>query len=524
MATTYDELPYESNPYLWTHPDRLATIAILFGMNPPPPDRCHVLELGCASGGNLIPMALELPHSHFVGIDLSHRQIEDGRKIIAALGPKNIELKTLSILDAGAELGPFDYIISHGVYSWVPAEVQDQMLAICAQNLTPNGVAYISYNTYPGWYMRRMIRDILYYHARQFAGVRERVQQARSLLEFLAQSVVLREGSVYPSLLKGAVEVFRKQSDTYLLHEYLEEVNEPVFFHQFVERAATKGLQYLADARFTLTLPGSYAPAVEHTLRQLAADRLHREQYLDFLHNQAFRRSLLCRSSVSLSQEPQPGRLPLLQFASSVQPVSPKPDIFSTVPEAFRRSDGATPSVSNPLLKAALLQLTEVWPQTMTFDVLLDAARARLGQTLAHDPPTRERDAQTLRAGLWNGYVAELVALHLVPPPCGPATSVRPVASPLARYQAETASRVTTLRHEVVDLNPLDRQLVRLLDGSRDRAALVEAVTELVVTGALVITQPDGLVLTDAARVRGLLYATLENHLALLGRWSLLVG
>jgi methyltransferase-like protein/SAM-dependent methyltransferase len=517
MATTYDELPYESNPYLWTHPDRLATTALLFGMDPPPPDRCRVLELGCASGGNLIPMALELPNSSFVGIDLSQRQIDDGQKIIAALGPKNIELKALSILDAGAELGPFDYIVSHGVYSWVPAEVQDKMLEICAQNLTPNGVAYISYNTYPGWYMRRMIRDILYYHARQFADARERVRQARALLEFLAQSVFVREGSVYPSLLKGAAEVFRKQSDTYLLHEYLEEVNEPVFFHEFVERAAAKGLQYVADAKLTVTLPGTYTPAVEHTLQQLAADRLHREQYLDFLYNQAFRRALLCRSHVTVSEEPRSDRLDSLQVGSPAQPVSPKPDIFSTMPESFRRGDGVTPSVRDPLLKAALLQLAEVWPRTMAFEALLDAARSRLGQVPA-------ADAQTLRAALWNGYVAELVELRLGPPPCVPATSACPVASPLARYQAETASRVTTLRHEVVDLNPLDRQLVRLLDGTRDRAALVEAVTELVVTGVLVVTQPDGVVLTDAARVRGVVNSTLENHLGMLARWSLLVG
>src|SRR5262249_26849889 len=103
-ATSYDELPYESNPFLWTHPDRLATIARLFGLQAPPVDHCHVLELGCASGGNLIPMAVNLPQSRFVGVDLSARQIADGQKVVSALGLTNIELKPISISDVDADL------------------------------------------------------------------------------------------------------------------------------------------------------------------------------------------------------------------------------------------------------------------------------------------------------------------------------------------------------------------------------------------------------------------------------------
>src|SRR5262249_50612084 len=106
-ATSYDEVPYESLPFAQTHPDRLATVATLFGMRPAPADRSRVLELGCAAGGNLIPMALALPQSRFLGTDLSGRQIADGQKVVGALGLTNIELKHLSIteVDAGAARG-----------------------------------------------------------------------------------------------------------------------------------------------------------------------------------------------------------------------------------------------------------------------------------------------------------------------------------------------------------------------------------------------------------------------------------
>jgi cyclopropane fatty-acyl-phospholipid synthase-like methyltransferase len=138
-STPYDLVPYDNFPSAQTHPDRMATVAILWGLEPPAVDRCRILEIGCAAGGNLIPMAVGLPQSSFFGIDLSARQIADGQRVVTELGLKNIELKQIDILDVSPEWGEFDYIICHGIYSWVPATVQDKILDICQQNLSPNG-------------------------------------------------------------------------------------------------------------------------------------------------------------------------------------------------------------------------------------------------------------------------------------------------------------------------------------------------------------------------------------------------
>src|SRR5262245_44196078 len=164
LLASYEEVPYESKPISSSHPDSLATMAMLYGLQPPPLPSCRILELGCAGGGNLIPMALTLPNAQFVGIDLSPRQIADGQATITALGLGNIDLRALSILDVGPDLGTFDYIISHGVYSWVPAAVQEKILAICRDHLAPGGIAYISYNVYPGWHLRGMVRGMMLYH------------------------------------------------------------------------------------------------------------------------------------------------------------------------------------------------------------------------------------------------------------------------------------------------------------------------------------------------------------------------
>src|SRR5436309_1556438 len=81
----------------------------------------RVLELGCAAGGNIIPLAARNPNASFIGIDLSSAQVESGRARIAQLGLSNIELRCESFSDAAAPDAAFDYIVCHGVYSWVPA-------------------------------------------------------------------------------------------------------------------------------------------------------------------------------------------------------------------------------------------------------------------------------------------------------------------------------------------------------------------------------------------------------------------
>src|ERR1700742_1272227 len=195
----YDEIAYPSYPFPQTHPDRLATLATLFGLQPAPIDKCRVLEIGCGDGANLIPMALMLPESEFVGVDLAAHPVAKGQKMAGALGLRNVTLQQLDIADLSASFGQFDYVIAHGVYSWVPAEVRDQLLAICKANLSPQGVAYVSYNAYPGSHLREMIRGMMQFHTRETCGADDRVNQSRALIRFLAQSQ--SESDLYETIL-----------------------------------------------------------------------------------------------------------------------------------------------------------------------------------------------------------------------------------------------------------------------------------------------------------------------------------
>ncbi len=243
---SYDVIPYPGIALPETLPSNLGMVATLFGMSPPPVEHCRVLELGCGSGGNLVPMADAYPEATFVGIDLSERQISQGLEPVCALGLQNIALRRLSILDVGSDFGQFDYILCHGVYSWVPAEVRDKILAICRDHLSPNGVAYVSYNTYPGWRMREIIRDALRFHTQPISDPAARIRQARAILDFLTESIPTAEGA-YRMIFKTESDILRDSPDGYLFHEHLEDVNDPIYFQQFVAQAKAKGLQYLAE-------------------------------------------------------------------------------------------------------------------------------------------------------------------------------------------------------------------------------------------------------------------------------------
>jgi hypothetical protein len=254
-------------------------------------------------------MASAWPGSSFVGIDLSAAQIADGQMRAAAQALTNIQLKVLNIMDVTESLGQFDYIVCHGVYSWVPPAVQDKILNICATQLTFNGVAFISYNTYPGWYIKKVVRDMIYYHASQFAEPLEQVRQARWFLEYLAGCVIPESGSTYPTNLRSAAVFLREKSDSYLLHEFLDDFVQPVYLHEFVSRAAALKLRYFADARIPPMYTADLSAEAIQILAQLTSDPIRSEQYLDFLRRQSFRRSLLCHAKMNPSARPLYERL-----------------------------------------------------------------------------------------------------------------------------------------------------------------------------------------------------------------------
>ena len=463
MSTLYDEVLYPNAPFAQTHPDRLATLAILFGMDPSPIPRCRVLELGCGDGANLIPMAFENPAGQFLGIDAAAVAIRAGNREIASLGLANIRLEHLDIMDAGPELGTFDYVIAHGLYSWVPQPVRDKLLALAKATLAPHGVAFVSYNALPGGRIRQMFREMMLFH---LGGAREldpRIRGAREIVQwFMACQAGLGESGLLPAQVKSIME--RRQERLY--HDELGEVYDPVYFQEFLAHAARFGLQFLAEASYFDMQPGSLPDAIVAEIDRVAGgNRIVRDQYFDFMKCRMFRQTLLCHHTIVLPEAPLAARLPSLYAASSAKPVSVKPDLTSGVVEEFRGGRGAAVTTAHPLTKAVMLLLAEAWPQTLSVPDLLAAA-----SSLAGEPAGPECLAHILLAT----YSAGVVELHAQPPRCVARVSQFPAASELARSQARRGRLITTTRHATVEVaDEKVRALIALLDGKHDFAALV---------------------------------------------------
>ena len=468
MQTIYDDLPYPGAPYVQTHPDRLATLATLFGMTPAAVDRCRVLELGCGDGGNLIPMAFGLPESRFTGVDLAGSAVARGQQLIGQLGLANIQMEHLDLMDLGPSFGEFDYIIAHGLYSWVPPQVRERILEICKSHLAPCGVAFVSYNAYPGGHLRDAIREMMLFHTRHTAGAREQVTQARQLLEFLVHAHP--EQDPYSVFLRSELQSFLGRKPEQFYHDELAEHNHRFYFHEFVRDASRHGLQFLSEARLLSTQTGAFPPDVVATIGAFSQnDELVRQQYLDFLKLRSFRQSLLCHAGIPLEPVTDPALVMTMSAASEAQPASSDPDLSSTSAVEFKYPSGGTMSTNHPLAKASMLHLGRLWPRTIPFHELLQVART-LGRR--NTAPLTE-DAAWLSDMILKLYAANFLELHVHQPAFAAEPSERPAASLLARLQVQTSSTVTSLRHFSVEVaDGAARQLLLLLDGTRNREQL----------------------------------------------------
>jgi hypothetical protein len=413
-----------------------------------------VLELGCGDGGNLIPMALALPGATFVGIDAAPKAIARGQGLVAELGLENVELEARAIEALSPAARSFDYVIAHGVYSWVPATVRDRLLAVAGDALCDAGVAYVSYNALPGGRLRQALRDMLVFHTAELADARERVAQARALLRFLVDGAPGEQG--LGALMRAQAEGMLARSDATLLHDELAEVNDALYFHEFAAHAARHGLQYLAEADFFEMQIGAASEPAAQALMGIE-DPVRREQYLDFLKGRMFRQTLLCRAGLAIDRTPRPEVIERMAVSTQAEP---RGEPGADGAQAFTGPTGSTLTTDHPLVIDALKRAADAWPAALWVGDLLG-------------PDATPADRRALCDALLRSYAANLVALHVHPPRTASTPGDAPRATALARHQARAGETVTNLRHASVRIeDDLGRRLVTLLDGSRDRAAL----------------------------------------------------
>lgn len=511
LRASYDEAPYESYAHPRSAPGQLASIAWLFGLETPDVDSARVLEIGCAAAGNLIPFAAAHPRASVVGIDLSPVQVAQGRERIRALGLDNVELLEGDIAHVDlAPLGPFDFIVCHGVYSWVPNDVQDAILAVCRSLLADVGVAYVSYNTYPGWKAKEIVRDAMLLSVDDSAGPSEKVDRARRMVEFLDD--VAQPDSVLARTVADHRALAAVSGDYYLLHEELEAFNTPCYFRDFVRRARGHGLEYLAEAQPENMFANNYGPqAVDHLREVAGGDHVLLEQHLDFVVNRSYRQTLLVKAerAEQISRTVDRNRNRRLHVAARLQPITGR-TVLDDSNQHYGADGVAAVAAFDPAVKAALDVLSARWPWTCSWQELRAAVLTRLASSGVDAPA----DVDVRIDGLLEVLITRGHARYRLEPVFQRAASTpvrldEPVRRTAELTRDDSESFVFNHWHESVPLSPLDRHLIPLLDGNHDRDALLDAMVDLVRQNVIRIDRDDE-ELVDENEIREILAGEID--------------
>jgi methyltransferase-like protein/cyclopropane fatty-acyl-phospholipid synthase-like methyltransferase len=520
-TNTYDDVPYPSHAYKTSSPEAVGGVAKVFGLDPVLPEKARVLELGCASGGNIIPLAERYPDSEIVGIDYSKVQIDAAEATIKSLSLKNITFKCESILDFDTKGKPFDYIIVHGIYSWVDKEVQNKILEICGDCLSDNGVAYISYNTLPGWNAVRTIREMMLYHCQNFDDNDTKLAQAANMLKFVSDSIP-NENSTYKKTLESEIKTLEKADRNYLFHDHLEANNEPCYFHDFATNAAKNKLSYLGDSNISTMFIGNFTPSAAEKLGAIN-DIVRQEQYMDFVSNRRFRSTLMVKAGTQVNRNVSIERLENLQLIPNLAIVIEKAgDLEDGKPvDKLKLQDMNNPEVTATLtgeeVCSCYREMIAVAPKTLTLKEIVTRVTKKYNY---NDKELREKLDTTLLMLLFKG----LITVSYGTSDFTSVISKKPKVSDLTRLEARTKQMLANQVHAPIRLRDDQRVILQYLDGNNNLNAINKAVKEHISKGELTVSIEGKPVSADSAQIDETIQDYVTDNLTFLSRNALLVA
>ncbi len=352
----YEELPYKCRPVEWTAPERLALASLLHGGPRQSLDTYRVLELGCSNGANLLPQAFYRRHGRFVGIDRACTHLEAAESSRTELGLTNIEFINCDIDEAENRLvGEFDYIIAHGVFSWVPHHTRDALLRLCAKRLCPGGLLYVNYNAKPGWKIRGMVRDFLLAQTVAASSLRARAESARDVAAKIV-SALPKDEHVYSTLIANEFQFVYDSDPCYVAHEYLAPENHSYWRSEFMTLVGSHGFNFVADADFNYS-SGRISPDL---LRRLDDERITGHTVQDTVDLLCYRQlhSAILTSPGFVKRPPDAHDISNLFIASCLSPC----ESTSEGHAMFEHPCGYRVEVTTHVMQTAFTTLERLWP------------------------------------------------------------------------------------------------------------------------------------------------------------------
>ena len=303
MAKEYvDDVSYVRHFIDDLAPARLRLAAALNGLVPPPATDFDYCELGCAHGDTLVALAAAHPDARFLGVDLLAEHVASAKKLAKEGALDNVGVLERDFSQLLAEdLGPFDYVVAHGVLSWIGPDKRKALIDFASTKLKPGGLLFVSYNAMPGWSAVEPLRQILLN-----GGGGESSSLARAEKGLAFAHALRSAGAEYfasnPSA-SAMLDTMTKAGLSYVVHEYLHEHWSPMYFARVAWEMAAGDLHFagvlplFANFRDTALSP-SLARALAHV-----TDRIELESLRDFATNEFFRRDLYVKGRAPRTED-----------------------------------------------------------------------------------------------------------------------------------------------------------------------------------------------------------------------------
>lgn len=507
----YDALPYESYPYLKTHPDNLYLVARLHGLNPPDFRTARVLELGCAGGGNLAPFAYLYPGSKCYGIDISEEELKHARHVKEQLKIANADFEKRNIMEISKEKdGVFDYIICHGILSWVPKPVQDKIFRICSEQLSENGLALLSFNAYPGWHAVRGVRDMLLHQTRDCKTPEEKIKKAHNILSFVTRNASPYSPG-YAKFMQNENHLLSSVFQSYILHDHLGEVNDPLYLYEFNDNLEKNGLQFITDVDLHNFYPNFLADEARAKLRTIS-DRMERLQMIDFLRNQRFHSALIGRKGQKISEKPDGNLIFDYHFTVNARPSEANPDPAQTIKFVKLRFEHESFSSADRYLNEILLEMRLNASHPMKMDDIIASCMEATG--LGDPEPFREailkHGMELLFGGFINAFADAAPTVNYL--------SDKPRAHPYVHWLASThpkASKIMSAHRTLIETDGFVNHVISYCDGNHTQEEIEQKMLERFKKKEMSLRDRNGLPITDPVQnrmlVQALVFRTLNN-------------
>jgi 2-polyprenyl-3-methyl-5-hydroxy-6-metoxy-1,4-benzoquinol methylase/methyltransferase-like protein len=482
----YKDVPYVGQPVPGTSPSEMALISWVHAGPRPSVAGARILEIGCGDGGNLMPMAYYHPSCSFVGLDACQPALDEAQRACEKLGLSNLQFYQQDVEESVREnLGVFDFIIAHGVYSWVNQRSQESLWVLVSQLLKENGLLFLSYNTYPGWKMRGVVRRMLLQKVGEIQPLKERALQAKREAEAF-QHVLPEQGHPYHQLMRQELNLVQRSESHYLIHGLLADENHAFWFRDVVNQAEESEFEYVAEGWFNRR-EGWVPPNVRQSLMELGYQGIDLEEAVDLMWYRQMRTSLFCKKGQRKQQGPDLSDLvaavTIAANLSVVDEPTAAPGVFY-----FEGKHGFRFHTDNELASLVLDALRECWPCGSTWSGILST----LGVTVAL---TDKEEANPQRFStdivlecqqiLLHLYTMGQVDFRITAIPDSKQSNSTTAANPLVRWQARRMPMVTTPSSEQLLLTHFEQAVLQRLDGSKEPSELVDEICQLVEAGEM---------------------------------------